>query len=377
MIKTINASLIVVGTSVGAGILALPVETSRGGALLSFVLLFLVWVIMTTTALMLIEVLSEFETPVNFFTLTGKKLGSFFKILTFLVYIFLYFSLILAYVKGGGIFFSNLFDHISPLLGCSIFLLLFAPLIICGARVLSFGNNILVFSMFASFFVVVMLGISEIKPSLLLHFNWKFVFSTFPIFVTSFGFHNVIPSLFSYVGNKKDLQVAVCIGTTTTFCIYLIWQIVVLGIVPFEGENSLKQALAQDQTAVPFLQFYLKSSIFSLCAQVFYFAALTTSFLGVGWAVIDFFLDAFAIKYPFTGRIFVTTCLCGLALWIAQTRIRVFYISLTYGAGSACFYLLIFLPTLLFFICKWEKRKKRGLEAVKKETSEKDGQSQI
>jgi len=358
VVKTTNASLVIIGTSVGAGILGLPVETGRGGFMLSLLFFFLVWVVMTVTALMLTEVLSEFEGRANFFTLAEEKLGSFFKTLTFLVYTALYLSLTLAYIKGGGVFFSDLSDRIPLPLGCSIFLILFTPIITFGAKVLGFGNSVLTFSMFVSFALLTMLGIKEIESSLLLHFNWKFAFFSLPMFVTSFGFHNVLPSLFSYVGSKKHVQVAVCIGTTVTFSIYLIWQMVVLGIVPLDGENSLMQAFIHDQTAISPLYFYLKRPLLIWCAQVFYFAALTTSFLGVGLGLIDFLLDALKIKRQFINRLFLTILIYVPAIWIAQTKLRIFYLSVKYGAGMACVYLLIILPILLFFACKWKRKGK-------------------
>ena len=122
----------------------------------------------------------------------------------------------------------------------------FVPLIILGSRVLSFGNTLLTFGVIFSFVILVSLGVSKIEPGLLTHINWKFATLSYPMFITSFGFHSVLPSLHSYVARKKDLRVAVVIGTSITFLIYKSWQLVVMGIVPLNGENSLTQALLAD-----------------------------------------------------------------------------------------------------------------------------------
>lgn len=347
-IKTLNASFLVVGTSIGAAILGLPVETGRGGFLPSLLLLFLNWCIMTGTALLLVEVLAKNKINANFISLSDKILGKSFKLITFFVYIALFLSLIFAYVKGGGVYIADIANSIPITLGCLIFLIFFVPLIVFGAKVLSIGNTFLTIVLMGSFALLIFLGISKISPSLLEHMDWKLGWLSFPMYITSFGFHSVLPSLNTYLDNKKSLRLAVIIGTSITFLIYVIWQLVVMGIVPLHGTPSLSEALSADQTAITPLKFYLKSSLLSFCAQAFYFTAITTSFLGVALGLIDFLLDSFGIKPKLINRLFLCLVIFLPALWLAQTSLRVFYLSLKYGGGFACLYLLVFLPIALF-----------------------------
>ena len=344
-IKTLNASLLIVGTSIGAGMLALPVETGEGGFVPSLVILVLNWLIMTTTALLFVALLDKHKKGANFITLSEKILGKFFKVLTFVVYIGLFLSLTLAYVKGGGVFIADTLSDTPVAIGCLIFLLIFTPLIILGSRILSYGNSVLTFALVASFILLVFLGIKHIHPSFLTHRAWKAGWLSYPIFVTAFGFHGVLPSLHSYVANKKSLMISVVIGTSITFVVYLIWQLIVMGLVPLD---DLLQTLAADQTAITPLKTYIQSPLFTLFAQVFYFTALTTSFLGVGLGLIDFLLDSLKLKQKGMNRFLLCVLIYLPALWIGQSSLRVFYLSLKYGGGLACFYLLVFLPTLLF-----------------------------
>ena len=78
-IRTLNASFLIVGTSIGAGMLGLPVETGRGGFLPSILFLLINWIIMTGTALLLIEILAKHKGKANFITLSEKILGRPFK----------------------------------------------------------------------------------------------------------------------------------------------------------------------------------------------------------------------------------------------------------------------------------------------------------
>lgn len=351
-LKTINATFLIVGTSIGAGMLGLPVETGRGGFFPSLLFLVVNWLIMTGTALLLVELLAKYKGNVNFITLSEKILGASFKMITFVIYIALFVSLTLAYAKGGGIFISDLLQSIPISLSCLIFLALFVPLIILGSRVLSIGNTFLTVALIGSFCLLIFLGLNKIHFPFLTHIDWKLGWLSYPMFITSFGFHSVLPSLNSYVGNKKRLRWAVISGTSITFLIYLIWQLIVMGIIPLDGEHSLMAALTADQTAITPLKFYLKSPILSTAAQVFYFTAMTTSFLGVGLGLIDFLLDSFKIKPKLINRFLLAILIYLPALWVAQTNLRVFYISLKYGGGIACFYLLILLPILLFMRSK-------------------------
>jgi len=83
---------------------------------------------MTGTALLLIEILEKYKDKANFITLSEKILGRLFKIITFVVYISLFVSLTLAYMKGGGRgVISDLFGTIPASIGCLFFLAFLFP----------------------------------------------------------------------------------------------------------------------------------------------------------------------------------------------------------------------------------------------------------
>ena len=343
----IHATLLIAGTSIGAGMLGLPVETGGGGFFPSLILLAINWIIMMGTAFLLVEVLSK-HPETNFITLSQRLFGRFFKVCTFTIYIFFFLSLTLSYVKGGGVFLSQLLPSLSGPFGYLLFLLIFVPLIIFGSRILGVANTFLTVGMLLSFMGLVSLGIKRLSSSFLTHVDWKLAALSYPMFITSFGFHGCLPSLYSYLGNKRDLKIAILTATSLTALVYACWQLVVMGVVPLSGENSLTEALLSDQTAVSPLKIYLKSSSLHFFAQMFYFLALTTSFLGVGLGLIDFLLDTFKQKGTSLNRM-VFACLIYIpAFCVAQTPMRVFYLSLKFGGGSASFYLLILLPILLF-----------------------------
>jgi tyrosine-specific transport protein len=81
------------------------------------------------------------------------------------------------------------------------------------------------------------------------------------------------------------------IGTAIPLIIYIIWEALILGIVPIEGPNGLMLAKEQGQNAVYSLKEFVLSPWVYAIGQAFAFFALTTSFLGVTLGLLDFLSD--------------------------------------------------------------------------------------
>lgn len=349
-IKLLNACLLIIGTSIGAGMLGLPVETSLGGFIPSAFFLLFTWIVTLITGLLFIEVLLYLKKDVNFVSLSSLIIGNVAKYLIFGIYILLFMSLIFAYVKSGGIFFSDIFKTVLPWQGSLIFLLIFVPFIFFGTKAVGGINTFMTIGLVISFFSLISLGINKIDYSFLKYQNWGKGFLTLPFLVTSFGFHSIMPTLVNYLErDAKNLRKAVIIGTSVTFGIYFIWQLIVTGIIPLNGEHGLITALMKDETAITPMKYYLNNDFLSKIAQVFYFTALATSFLGVSLGLIDFLADAFSWKKNYLHKWLLLIFVYLPALILSSTSLRIFYFSLKFGAGIACTILLILLPAILTF----------------------------
>lgn len=115
--------------------------------------------------------------------------------------------------------------------------------------------------------------------------------------ITSFGFHIIIPTLTTYLDrDKKALRKAIFLGSLCPLVVYVLWEFLVLGIVPIEGEVSLNTAWnAGSSGATPLAQIMQSSWIGNL-AKIFSFLAIITSFLGVSLSLTDFLTDGLHIK---------------------------------------------------------------------------------
>jgi tyrosine-specific transport protein len=362
----INACLLILGTSIGVGMLGMPVELGKGGLVPGSSFLLLTWAASLVTGLLFLEVLSHVNKDVNFATLSEKIIGAGSKVYLVIVYLLLFLSLLFAYVKGGGVFLSDIFSSIPTWLGTLIFLAVFLPFILKGPKIIGSINALLILPMLISFVLLLILGFKEINFENYAHQNWVSSYLSSPLLVTSFGFHIILPTLFVYLNkNKTLLRRAIIVGTTTTMIIYLLWNAYILGVVPLQGEISLSRALQLDQTAVSPLKKIIGSLFTAQLAQVFYFCALTTSFLGVGLSTIDFSMDALKLKNTAKNRMLIAIFVFVPALILSSTNLRLFYLSIKFGAALACVLLLILFPAVLCMRLKLRQRLvKKGVAAA-------------
>jgi len=352
----INASLLILGTSVGVGMLGMPVELSKGGFTPGTFFLVFTWAISLLTGLIFVEAISYLHREVNFASLAEDFIGFGSKISLVFVYLLLFLSLLFAYVKGSGIFISDLIPQVPTWLGALIFLAIFLPLIIKGPKGIVKVNTLLTLFMFVAFVILMILGLNKINLSNLTHKDWMNGYQSSPLLVTSFGFHIIIPSLFIYLNkNKYLLRWAVILGTTITMIVYLLWNAYIMGVVPITGEVSLTTALQLDQTAISPLKKLSSSRFMTQLSQIFYFCALTTSFIGVSLSTIDFSIDAFKLEKTLRNKILVSVYVFVPALILSVTNLRIFYLSIKFGAALACVLLLIIFPLVLAIKISWNK----------------------
>ena len=89
-LKLIGGILLIVGTSIGGGMLALPLSAAPGGFVSSSLLLFGCWLVMTFSAFLILEVNLRFPAGSNFISMaqgTLGKAGAWFAWLIYLLFV--------------------------------------------------------------------------------------------------------------------------------------------------------------------------------------------------------------------------------------------------------------------------------------------------
>jgi tyrosine-specific transport protein len=98
------------------------------------------------------------------------------------------------------------------------------------------------------------------------------------------------------------LRLALFLGSLIPFAVYVLWEFLILGIVPLSGEHGLTSAFLNGQTGAFSLSHVLHNSWITNIASVFSFFAIITSFLGVSLSLSDFLTDGLHMRRFSFGR---------------------------------------------------------------------------
>ncbi|MBX9745108.1 MAG: amino acid transporter, partial [Chlamydiales bacterium] len=108
----VGGMLLVSGSCIGAGMLALPILTGLAGFFPSLTMLLAAWAGMTFTALLLLEVNGWFVTQVNLLSMSKKGLGNGGRTVAWISYLFLFYALLVAYISASGTVFSAILQTV-------------------------------------------------------------------------------------------------------------------------------------------------------------------------------------------------------------------------------------------------------------------------
>ncbi|NGX62223.1 MAG: Tyrosine-specific transport protein [Chlamydiae bacterium] len=343
----LGGSLLVAGTAIGGGMLALPLATAEGGFLPASVLYVLCWLFMAGTGLLFMEVFLWSKREVNIVSMAHMTLGVPGKVVAWLLYLFLFYSLTVAYVAGGGrLVFGGLDQFALPdWAGPLIFVAVFAPFVTIGAKFVDRVNTLLMFGLILSFLLFVVMGLGDVQIEPLKRQNWSLALWATPVLFTSFGFQGIVPTLTNYLDrDPQKVKKAIVIGSMIPLLVYILWEGLILGVIPLE---ELVLARNEGLNAVAPLKRVLEHQWLYLVGEFFAFFALVTSFLGVTLGLLDFLADGLKVKKNLRGRILLSCIIFLPPLVFAMLNPCIFINMLRYAGGFGCAILLGLLPILM------------------------------
>jgi tyrosine-specific transport protein len=345
----LGGSLLVAGTAIGGGMLALPVLTSLGGFVPSIFIYLACWLFMCLTGLLFLEIALHMEAGANIVTMAERTFGVPGKIAAWGLYLFLFYCLTLAYIIGCGDIFSSLSQGLIPRwLGSCVFLVLFAPFVYAGAKVVGKLNYFLMGGLLISFLAFVVIGMPEVKLINLQHRDFGLSLLALPIAFISFAYQGIIPTLVSFLDrDPKKARTCIWIGTLIPLATYIIWQWLILGIIPLAGEGGLKMAFEEGRNAVYPLKYHLNHPYIFIIGEFFAFFALVTSFFGVTLGLFDFLRDGLKLNKTTQEKLFLLALIFIPPLLISFFRPDVFLLALDYAGGYGASLLLGLLPILM------------------------------
>lgn len=360
--SVVGGALLVAGTSVGGGMLALPVLTSVGGFVPSLVIYVLCWIFMACTGLLFLEIASWMHKESNIVSMAERTLGTFGKISAWIVYLFLFYCLTLAYIVGCGNLVSEFFQgQISDWVGALLFVILFSPVVYAGTRIAGKLNIFLMLGLGISYVAFVILGYKHVNSELLRYRDWSLSLLALPVAFTAFAYQGIIPTLIHYLhDDMRRTRLAIIIGSFIPLVTYVIWQWLILGIIPTFGEGGLAEAMKNGDNAVYPLRNFIQNSWVYVVGQSFAFFALVTSFFGVTLGLLDFLADGLKIKKDAKGRAWLCLVIFIPPMIIALTHPHIFLSALDFAGGFGCAFLLGLLPIMMV----WSGRYRLGLKGA-------------
>ncbi|KAF3782444.1 Tyrosine-specific transport protein [Nymphaea thermarum] len=313
-----SAVFLVAGTTVGAGILAIPAVTQESGFLASSVTCVFCWLYMVVTGLLIAEVnvntMCELGSGgVSLVSMAMRTLGKLGVQVACWSYLFIHYALLVAYVARSSDILATSFSM---------------PF----QRFIGAVNGILVFGILISFTTLVVLAGSDIQLNSLLKFHLEAIPQSIPVIALAFVYQVSITRLMidkssclvtklaycfrmwyqffaptwrgtyqrlgralkQFISHKLAMstlhsRIAIVLGTAIPLVLFLIWDAVILGTVPnFDASNS--------GFLDPLQQLRSNNGLIGPVVELFSFLAIGTSYIGFVLGLSDFVSDL--LKQP-------------------------------------------------------------------------------
>lgn len=338
------------GTTVGAGILALPTYAGESGFIPSTSGLLASWVFMLVTGLLVAEVCTNLQKDST--KESGESIGLLYMMQTTLgktaspitggIYVFLHYALLIAYIAEAGEILAGALHFPSDTTGMVVFTALLGGMIATLEEpVVESINNVFVGVVLASFLSLVVAGVPSIQGSGLTYTCVERLRESVPVFLLALVYHNVIPLTCSRLDYKKeDIVKALLIGTGIPLSMFILWDAVVLGV---SGSYEKMQSLSSENIELQLIDLFqgtnggVASTVSKISSKtgdlfsnmsnlidiktfigVFSEFAIITSFIGFVYGLVDFYTDLFPGKSSRDPTLFALTLLPPLGIAIVD-----------------------------------------------------------
>ncbi|KAK6144793.1 hypothetical protein DH2020_021613 [Rehmannia glutinosa] len=244
-----GAVALIIGTSIGSGILALPKKTSPAGLLPSSISMTTCWAFLLIEALLLVEINvglrkkkkktikvednDALEEVISIRTMAEETLGEWGGALASVIYVFLGYTSVIAYCSKSGEILHRLTEFPESISGV-FFAFFFTVLIsIGGTRATDQVNQWLTVSMIGLLIAIEVLAVvfggwSGFEGS---GGDWGKVPATLPVMIFALVYHDLAPVLCAYLdGDLSRIRASVFLGSVVPLLALLIWEAIALGL---------------------------------------------------------------------------------------------------------------------------------------------------
>ncbi len=366
--SVLGSTALIAGTTVGAGILALPAVTLPSGVVPSTSGLIAVWLYALVSGLLVAEVTlntmrTEGHPSLGFLGVVEKILGKVGARLAGGVYLFMHYALLVAYITKGGEILGSATAKIWSVqilptwVGTTTFTLLFGGIMYLGReKFIEKLNSAFVAIVIVSFLGLLFLAGGQIQSTQLLFQNWSALGSAISVMSVALFFQNVVPLVVTQLeGDARKIRQSIFIGSVIPLIMFLAWNAVILGSV----NRDMLHGASVGRTIFDPLQVLRAGGAgewLGVLISIFSEFAIATSFIGFVYGLLDLLKDIFLVAQgKFSSRLPLYSLVLFPPMTLGTLNPSIFFTALDYTGTFSISVLGGIIPVLM----SWKQRQEQ------------------
>lgn len=370
MYKKIGAILLVAGTCIGSGMIALPMVLAKLGLIPSVLLMLTIWFVMYYTSLVNLELNLQAGRGLTLGELGKHFSGTAAELIGTVSLKLLSYSLLAVFIYGGAsilqeLMASKMAVHYSLESIASCFSLAALAMLLLPVKLIDYFNRLLFVGLLIVLTILIIGLTLSIKwsnlPLFTEHYHKPATWiALIPVVFTSFGFQVIFHTLTRYCDkNAKMLKQAFFWGSIIPALVYILWTCNILSVVYHNNPQFYAQMVegkAEVGELIQVLSGIAKWPLVELLVWLISLLAIFTSVLGVGLGLFDSTKEIVAkiaprnkIQRPLTALITL------MPAYLAVLYVPNAFITVLGFAGMILALLAIILPIYLFRKVKTSK----------------------
>lgn len=331
---------LIVGTTIGAGILSMAYASRKAGYMPLLFWLVLVGFISTLSMLYVAECTLRSSSNHQLSGLARCYLGKFGSWAIFCAVVVNTMGALTAYTSSSGQILSQLLGT-SSTVGSLIFFVPALTILYLGLKALGRAEKAIAFCMTVMILTLVIASLLHVEPQIqrLLEGDWKYMIPIFNVVVFSFQAQFIVPELARGFHHRPQLLVpSIITGMALTFIILSLMPLSIILLTGLEGISEV--ATLSWGKALGLWAFYT-ANIFALCAMM-------TSYWGLAGSCLTNVFDKFNLGSERNWKTrSVVLLLIGCIPLIISLRGAVGFVNALYFSGVISGFLFALLPILL------------------------------
>lgn len=366
--SVLGSTALIAGTTVGAGILALPAVTMPSGIVPSTSGLIAVWLYALVSGLLVADVTlntmrTEGRASIGFLGIVEKILGKLGARMAGGAYLFMHYALLVAYITEGGEILAYAAAKIGGVhtlptwLGTTTFTLLFGGIMYLGReKFIEKLNSAFVGIVIISFLGLLFLASRHIQSTQLLFQNWSTLGSAISVMSVALFFQNVVPLVVTQLeGDAGKIRQSIFMGSVIPLIMFLAWNAVILGSVT----PNMLHGTADGRTVLDPLQILRAGGggeWLGVLVSIFSEFAIATSFIGFVYGLLDLFKDIFSTaQNKLSSRLSLYSLVLFPPMTLGTLNPSIFFTALDYTGTFSISVLGGIIPALM----SWKQRQEQ------------------